>query len=124
VLLNLVINARDAIVGDGGTVTVRTAEAAVEAGRTGWPDRVPPGRYIAVTVSDTGCGMSDEVKARIFEPFFTTKGDRGHGIGLATVRDVVRQAGGYIEVESAVGWGTTVRVFWPGPAGPPLRLVE
>jgi signal transduction histidine kinase len=117
VLLNLVINARDALTGEAGVVAVRTADAVIEATGSGWPDAVPPGRYVALTVSDTGCGMADEVRARIFEPFFTTKGDRGHGVGLATVRDAVREAGGYIEVESACGRGTNVRVFWPQAGG-------
>jgi two-component system cell cycle sensor histidine kinase/response regulator CckA len=112
VLLNLVVNARDAITG-GGTITVRTAGTAVTAGRPGWPDDVPPGEFLAVTVTDTGCGMPPEVVARIFDPFFTTKGANGTGLGLSTVRDIVRASGGHVEVESAVGWGTSVRVFWP-----------
>ena len=123
VVLNLVLNARDAITGTG-TVTVRTADAEVAPGRPGWPAALPPGGYVALTVTDTGCGMTDEVRARMFDPFFTTKGDRGSGIGLATVREVVREAGGHIEVESAVGWGTAVRVYWPrAEAEPVLRLV-
>jgi signal transduction histidine kinase len=122
VVINLVMNARDAIA-DAGGVTVRTADATVEPGRVGWPTALPPGGYVALTVSDTGCGLTDEVKARMFEPFFTTKGDRGTGIGLATVREVVREAGGHVEVESAVGWGTTVRVYWPR-AEPALRVVN
>jgi signal transduction histidine kinase len=121
VVINLVMNARDAIA-DSGAVVVRTADTTVEPGRDGWPAALPPGAYVALTVSDTGCGMTDDVKARIFEPFFSTKGDRGTGIGLATVREVVREAGGHIEVESAVGWGTTVRVYWP-PTEPALRVV-
>ena len=112
VVINLVVNARDAIA-EAGVVTVRTADAAVEPGRPGWPDAVPPGEYVALTVADTGCGMTDGVRARMFDPFFSTKGDRGTGIGLATVREVVRETGGHIEVESAAGWGTTVRVYWP-----------
>jgi signal transduction histidine kinase len=122
VVINLVMNARDAIA-DSGTVVVRTADATVESGRLGWPTALPPGGYVALTVADTGGGMTDEVKARMFEPFFSTKGDRGTGIGLATVREVVREAGGHIEVESAVGWGTTVRVYWPR-VEPALRVVS
>ncbi len=100
-VLNLVLNARDATPA-GGTITVRAAVADVD-GR----------RFVALTVADTGCGMSAEVRKRIFELFFTTKGDRGTGLGLATVRDAVRAVGGHVEVESEVGWGTQVRVYWP-----------
>jgi signal transduction histidine kinase/PAS domain-containing protein len=123
VLLNLVANARDAIA-DRGTVAVRVAEAAVNPGRPGWPADRPAGGYVALTVTDTGCGMADDVKARMFDPFFTTKGEDGTGLGLATVRDIVAGAGGHVEVESAPGWGTSVRVFWPKadmPAAVPAR---
>ena len=124
VLLNLVVNGRDAI-SDVGTVTVRTAITAVGPARAGWPSDGPGGECVAVTVTDTGIGMTDEVKARVFDPFFTTKGARGTGLGLATVRDIVRAAGGHIEVESAVGWGTSVRVFWPAIGnGAGLRVVR
>jgi signal transduction histidine kinase len=112
VILNLVLNARDAIAASG-TVTVRAAEADVEPGRAGWPANLPPGQYVAVTVADTGCGMTPEVRARMFEAYFTTKGDRGTGLGLATVLEVIGAARGHIEVESEPGWGTQVRVYWP-----------
>lgn len=101
-LLNLVLNARDASATGGGTITVRAARAERETGA-----------HVALTVSDTGCGMPAEVRKRMFDLFFTTKGDRGTGLGLATVRDAVTAAGGTVEVESEVGWGTQVRVFWP-----------
>jgi signal transduction histidine kinase len=101
VLLNLVLNARDACTA-GGSVTVRAALATV-GGK----------RFVALTVSDTGCGMPPEVRQRMFELFFTTKGERGTGLGLATVRDAVSAVGGHVEVESEVGWGTQVRVYWP-----------
>jgi two-component system cell cycle sensor histidine kinase/response regulator CckA len=126
VLLNLVVNARDAIAGVG-TVTVRTAAAQVPPGRPGWPADLPPGEFVAVTVSDTGVGMTQEVLGRIFDPFFTTKGERGTGLGLATVRELVRAAGGHVEVESSPGWGTSVRVFWPALRDEPTdrpRLVR
>ena len=111
VVLNLVLNARDATA--TGTITVRAAAAAVEPGRAGWPADRAPGPYVAITVSDTGCGMSPDVRAKMFETFFTTKGDRGTGLGLATVREAVTAAGGHVEVESEVGWGTQVCVYWP-----------
>lgn len=112
VVLNLVVNSRDAIE-DAGIVTIRTAIANVASGRRGWPDVCPLGEYVALTVSDTGCGMTDEVKARAFTRFFTTKGANGTGLGLATVRDIVQAAGGHVELESSLDWGTSVRVFWP-----------
>ena len=111
VVLNLVLNARDATA--AGTITVRAAAAVVEPDRAGWPPGRAAGEYVALTVSDTGCGMSAEVRAKMFDTFFTTKGDRGTGLGLATVREAVAAAGGHVEVESEVGWGTQVRVFWP-----------
>jgi signal transduction histidine kinase len=117
VVLNLVANARDAIPGRGA-VTLRTAEAVVSASRPGWPTGLRAGRYMAVTVTDTGVGMSDAVRARMFEPYFTTKGEAGNGVGLATVAEVVRTAGGHVEVESAEGWGTSVRVYFPPATGP------
>ncbi|MDB5312491.1 MAG: Blue-light-activated protein [Gemmataceae bacterium] len=116
VLLNLVANARDAIPGTG-VITVRTARAPVGPDRRGWPAACPAGEYVALTVTDTGCGMTEEVKARMFDPFFTTKGANGTGLGLATVRDIVRGAGGHVEVESAPEWGTSVRVFWAAAEG-------
>lgn len=114
ILFNLVANARDAIGAGSGSVVVRTADAVIEPNRPGWPDDLPTGGYVALTVSDTGCGMSDDVKARLFEPFFTTKSaENGTGLGLANVRDIVRRSSGHVEVESAVGWGTSVRIYWP-----------
>jgi signal transduction histidine kinase len=123
VMLNLVVNARDAIPADG-TITIRTAATTVAAARPGWPDDVRPGEYVALTVTDTGHGMTEDVLARVFDLFFTTKGERGMGIGLANVRDIVRAAGGHIEIESSPGWGTSVRVFWPVFPEPatPVRL--
>ncbi len=124
VLLNLVVNARDAIP-DAGTVTVRTAAVSIGPARGGWPADVPPGEFVAVTVIDNGTGMTDEVKARVFDPFFTTKGEGGTGLGLATVRDIVHAVGGHIEIESAIGWGTSVRVFWPAIGnGAAFRVVR
>jgi signal transduction histidine kinase/PAS domain-containing protein len=115
VVLNLVSNAKDAIE-DAGVIAVRTATATVPANRRGWPAECPPGEYVALTVTDTGCGMTEEVKDRVFNRFFTTKGEKGTGLGLATVRDIVRAAGGHVELESSVVWGTSVRVFWPAAA--------
>ncbi len=108
VLVNLAVNARDAMPG-GGRLTLATTAEDVGARRG-----PPPGRYAVVTVTDTGTGMTDEVKARMFEPFFTTKPPgEGTGLGLSTVFGIVRQSHGHIEVESEWGHGTTVRVLLP-----------
>jgi two-component system cell cycle sensor histidine kinase/response regulator CckA len=121
ILLNLLINARDAM-SDGGVVTVETD--LVEMG-TDRSTSLAPGRYARLTVSDTGCGMPAEVRDRLFEPFFTTKpADRGTGLGLATVYGIVGDAGGTIGVDSAPGAGTTFRILLPSAAaatGPPTR---
>jgi PAS domain S-box-containing protein len=110
VALNLAVNARDAMP-KGGRLTVRTRDAADPAG-------LPPGRYVVLEVSDTGCGMTEEVRAHVFEPFFTTKEvGKGTGLGLATVYGVVTQAGGRVEVDSAPGRGATFRVVLPRAAG-------
>jgi len=111
VVVNLVVNARDAMPQGGDlTIGVRRVALAPEAcqGRPG----VMPGEYVELSVSDTGCGMSDEVKEKMFEPFFTTK-DSGTGLGLATVYGAVRQNNGAIEVDTAPGKGTRFRILFP-----------
>jgi signal transduction histidine kinase len=114
VLLNLLLNAVDAV-SEGGRVTVSTANLVVsdeEALRDG--SGPPPGEYVVLAVSDTGIGMTEEVRAHLFEPFFTTKGPgKGSGLGLATVYSIVGQHGGVIGVQSQVGRGTTFRVYLP-----------
>jgi two-component system, cell cycle sensor histidine kinase and response regulator CckA len=118
VLLNLAVNARDAMPG-GGRLTITTRE--VEFG-VGAPD-VPPGRYAELAVSDTGCGMNEDLKANIFEPFFTTKEvGKGTGLGLATVYGIVKTCGGHIRVDSKPGAGTRFTILIPFttdmPTGP------
>jgi two-component system cell cycle sensor histidine kinase/response regulator CckA len=105
VIMNLAVNARDAMP-TGGTLTLATRRVD--------PPSLGEDPIARLIVSDTGIGMTDEVKARIFEPFFTTKGpDKGTGLGLATVYGIVEQAGGHIEVDSTPGKGTTFRVDLP-----------
>lgn len=111
VILNLAINARDAMV-DGGSLTIATANVMLTEPRHGVD--VPTGEYVTVALSDTGTGMTEDVLRKAFEPFFTTKGPgRGSGLGLSQVYGVASQSGGGVEVVSKYGQGTTVRVFLP-----------
>jgi two-component system cell cycle sensor histidine kinase/response regulator CckA len=112
VLVNLVVNARDAMP-DGGTLTIATDRVEVDA-EAGAQLGAQPGEYALITVDDAGCGMSAEVAARIFEPFFTTKEQgKGTGLGMSTVYGIVTQAGGGIQVNSRPGQGTVVEVYLP-----------
>ena len=117
VLVNLVVNARDAMPG-GGKIVIETSNAELDDDYCSRRPYVKPGRFVMVAVSDTGHGMSKEVKAQIFEPFFTTKAKgAGTGLGLATTYGAVKQAGGSIEVYSEVGVGTTVKIYLPRVEG-------
>jgi two-component system cell cycle sensor histidine kinase/response regulator CckA len=113
VIINLAVNAADAMP-DGGILKIATAHGfRVEGGSAG-PSGMAPGRYVLLSVSDSGIGMADEVKAHLFEPFFTTKPEgKGTGLGLANVYGIVSQSGGYIQVESQQDRGTIFRVFLP-----------
>lgn len=113
VIMNLAVNAREAMP-KGGRLTIETRAVDLNAADAGRRSGIKPGRYIVLSVEDTGSGMAEEVKARIFEPFFTTKDiGQGTGLGLATVQAFAKQSSGHIEVESAPDCGSTFRIFIP-----------
>ncbi|BAI75441.1 two-component hybrid sensor and regulator (plasmid) [Azospirillum sp. B510] len=115
-LLNLVINARDAMPG-GGTLRIRTENARFEEPRAAHGMTVPAGDYVLLSVSDNGCGMPPDILDRAFEPFFTTKeSGKGTGLGLAMIHGFVKQSGGLIGIDSVPGAGTTFRLYLPRAA--------
>ena len=116
IIINLAVNARDAMPA-GGTLVLKT-EAISSNGKS--RVELPPGKYVSISVIDNGMGMTDDVKEHLFEPFFTTKDDRhGSGLGLATCYGIVRQSGGHIIVESELGKGTAVYIYLPEVVAPP-----
>jgi two-component system, cell cycle sensor histidine kinase and response regulator CckA len=122
ILINLAVNARDATQ-DGGKLTIETANTELDQDFCRRHEQLVPGPFVRLTVSDTGCGMSEETKQHLYEPFFTTKEQgRGTGLGLAMVYGAVRQNQGHIEVQSELGQGTTFRIYLPRVDAPPEAI--
>jgi signal transduction histidine kinase/CheY-like chemotaxis protein len=113
VILNIVVNARDAMP-QGGTLSIQTESCFIDETFRGPDDNLPAGPYVGLVFTDTGCGIAEAIRDRIFEPFFTTKtADEGTGLGLATVYGIVKQSGGFVNIESQVGQGAIFRVYFP-----------
>lgn len=126
-ILNLIVNARDAMA-DGGKITIRVRNEDLTPSALVGKDHQDPGAYVLIAVSDTGPGMSPEVRDHAFEPFFTTKGvGEGSGLGLSMVYGFAKQSGGFADIESIDGVGTTVSIFLPrreADAGSPVRVPD
>ena len=125
VIMNLVVNARDAMP-KGGTLTLETAHIGKDKARLGRSSALPAGDYVMLAVSDTGIGMDAETQSKIFEPFFTTKSkEEGTGLGLSVLYNIVRSCGGHVRVSSELGRGSSFRIYFPRVSAPAkFRLPE
>jgi len=113
-ILNLCINARDAMQPTGGDITIETFNRTLDSEAAADMEDVPPGDYVEIAVTDTGCGIPAENLEKVFQPFFTTKGpEAGSGLGLSMIYGFVKQSGGHIKIYSEVGHGTTMRIYLP-----------
>ena len=122
VLVNLAVNARDAM-SEGGQLTLRTGHITLYRALIRGEETIPPGRYVMVEVQDTGTGIPPEVLPRIFDPFFTTRRERGgSGLGLSTVHGIIRQSDGFLAVDSLLGKGTRIRIYLPRHDGDAMAI--
>jgi len=123
VIINLVVNARDAMP-RGGKIVIETGNANVSEAVVSIDDEVPPGEYVTLSVADTGCGMTEDIRSHLFEPFFSTKqSGKGTGLGLSTVYGIMKQSGGHILVETGEDKGTSFRLHFPRTDQPPETSV-
>ena len=123
VLFNLSLNARDAV-GARGKIRIRVTNIMLDSSYVAMRPQSRPGPFVVFTVSDTGSGIAPELLDRIFDPFFSTKEQKGTGLGLSTVAAIAKSNDGFVEVESAVGVGTTFRVYFPARPSSPVFVVE
>jgi signal transduction histidine kinase/CheY-like chemotaxis protein len=124
ILMNLAVNAQDAIDG-AGQITVETGHLVLDSEYCACNPSVTPGRYVMLAFTDSGCGIDEETRLKVFEPFFTTKPEgKGTGLGLSTVYGIVRQHGGHLDVFSTIGCGPTIRIFLPMQHASPEIIFE